>query len=98
MSVVDTHTVTKHIDDKLMNDVAPKDRDIAMVFQNYALYPHMTVYENMAFSLHKHTRHCSPHHQGGFVSAVMCASGTALAFVSVYFTDVNIKEMVSKCH
>ena len=36
---------------KLMNDVAPKDRDIAMVFQNYALYPHMTVYENMAFSL-----------------------------------------------
>lgn len=34
-----------------MNDVAPKDRDIAMVFQNYALYPHMTVYENMAFPL-----------------------------------------------
>ena len=34
-----------------MNDVAPKDRDIAMVFQNYALYPHMTVYENMAFAL-----------------------------------------------
>lgn len=40
-----------YIDDKLMNDVAPKDRNIAMVFQNYALYPHMTVYENMAFSL-----------------------------------------------
>ena len=39
------------IDGKVMNDVAPKDRDIAMVFQNYALYPHMTVYENMAFSL-----------------------------------------------
>ena len=39
------------IDDKVMNDVAPKDRDIAMVFQNYALYPHMTVYENMAFAL-----------------------------------------------
>ena len=39
------------IGDKLMNDVAPKDRDIAMVFQNYALYPHMTVYDNMAFSL-----------------------------------------------
>ena len=39
------------IDDKLMNDVAPKDRDIAMVFQNYALYPHMTVYDNMAFAL-----------------------------------------------
>ena len=40
-----------YIGDKLMNDVAPKDRDIAMVFQNYALYPHMTVYDNMAFSL-----------------------------------------------
>ncbi len=39
------------IDDRLVNDVAPKDRDIAMVFQNYALYPHMTVYENMAFGL-----------------------------------------------
>ena len=39
------------IDGKLMNDVAPKDRDIALVFQNYALYPHMSVYENMAFSL-----------------------------------------------
>jgi multiple sugar transport system ATP-binding protein len=36
---------------KVVNDVAPKDRDIAMVFQNYALYPHMTVYDNMAFSL-----------------------------------------------
>ncbi len=40
-----------YIGDKLMNDVEPKDRNIAMVFQNYALYPHMTVYENMAFSL-----------------------------------------------
>ena len=40
-----------YIGDKLMNDIAPKDRDIAMVFQNYALYPHMTVYENMAFGL-----------------------------------------------
>ena len=40
-----------YIGDKLMNDVQPKDRDIAMVFQNYALYPHMTVFENMAFSL-----------------------------------------------
>ncbi|MBQ3496685.1 MAG: sn-glycerol-3-phosphate ABC transporter ATP-binding protein UgpC [Oscillospiraceae bacterium] len=39
------------IDGKRVNDVAPKDRDIAMVFQSYALYPHMTVYENMAFSL-----------------------------------------------
>ena len=38
-------------DGKLMNDVQPKDRDIAMVFQNYALYPHMTVYDNMAFGL-----------------------------------------------
>ncbi|NUM55969.1 MAG: sn-glycerol-3-phosphate ABC transporter ATP-binding protein UgpC [Candidatus Hydrogenedentes bacterium] len=40
-----------HIDGKIVNDVAPKDRDIAMVFQNYALYPHMTVYKNMAFGL-----------------------------------------------
>ena len=40
-----------YIGDKLMNDVEPKDRDIAMVFQSYALYPHMTVYDNMAFAL-----------------------------------------------
>lgn len=40
-----------YIDDVLMNDVEPKDRDIAMVFQNYALYPHMSVYDNMVFSL-----------------------------------------------
>ncbi len=40
-----------YIGDRLVNNVAPKDRDIAMVFQNYALYPHMTVFENMAFSL-----------------------------------------------
>lgn len=40
-----------YIGDQLANDVAPKDRDIAMVFQNYALYPHMTVYDNMAFGL-----------------------------------------------
>ncbi|MGI6743520.1 MAG: ABC transporter ATP-binding protein [Eubacteriales bacterium] len=39
------------IGDKLVNDIAPKDRDIAMVFQNYALYPHMTVFDNMAFGL-----------------------------------------------
>ena len=39
------------IGDKTVNDVAPKDRDIAMVFQNYALYPHMSVFDNMAFSL-----------------------------------------------
>jgi multiple sugar transport system ATP-binding protein len=42
---------TISIDGKVVNDVAPKDRDIAMVFQNYALYPHMTVYENLAFGL-----------------------------------------------
>ena len=39
------------IGDKTVNEVAPKDRDIAMVFQNYALYPHMSVFDNMAFSL-----------------------------------------------
>ncbi|WP_326908034.1 ABC transporter ATP-binding protein [Sedimentibacter sp. MB31-C6] len=40
-----------YIDGQLINDIAPKDRDIAMVFQNYALYPHMTIYKNLAFSL-----------------------------------------------
>ena len=40
-----------YVGDRLVNDVAPKDRDIAMVFQNYAMYPHMTVYDNMAFAL-----------------------------------------------
>jgi multiple sugar transport system ATP-binding protein len=42
---------TLSIDGRVVNDVAPKDRDIAMVFQNYALYPHMTVAENLAFGL-----------------------------------------------
>lgn len=42
---------TLEIDHQVMNDVAPKDRNIAMVFQNYALYPHMTIYDNMAFGL-----------------------------------------------
>ena len=40
-----------HIGGRLINDVPPKDRDIAMVFQSYALYPHMTVYKNIAFGL-----------------------------------------------
>src|SRR3970282_2782468 len=40
-----------YIGERLVNDLPPKDRDIAMVFQNYALYPHMTVYDNMAFGL-----------------------------------------------
>ena len=40
-----------YIDDKIVNNVEPVDRDIAMVFQNYALYPHFSVYENMAFAL-----------------------------------------------
>ena len=42
---------TLYFDEKIMNKVEPKDRDIAMVFQSYALYPHMTVYDNMAFAL-----------------------------------------------
>ena len=42
---------TVEIDGVVVNDLQPKDRDIAMVFQNYALYPHLTVFENMAFSL-----------------------------------------------
>ena len=44
-----------YIDGKLVNELDPKDRDIAMVFQNYSLYPHMTVYDNMAFALKKRT-------------------------------------------
>ena len=47
----DISSGTLEIDGKVMNDVEPKDRDIAMVFQNYALYPHMTVFDNMAFGL-----------------------------------------------
>ena len=47
----DISSGTLTIDGKVVNDVPPKDRDIAMVFQNYALYPHMTVYDNMAFGL-----------------------------------------------
>ncbi|MEM7315295.1 MAG: ATP-binding cassette domain-containing protein, partial [Planctomycetota bacterium] len=47
----DVTSGTIRIGDRVVNDVAPKDRDIAMVFQNYALYPHMTVYKNLAFAL-----------------------------------------------
>lgn len=47
----DISSGTLEIDGRVVNDVEPKDRDIAMVFQNYALYPHMTVYDNMAFAL-----------------------------------------------
>ena len=50
-SLEDITEGTASIDGTVVNDVAPKDRDIAMVFQNYALYPHMTVYDNMAFGL-----------------------------------------------
>ena len=42
---------TVRVGEKVVNDLPPKDRDIAMVFQNYALYPHMTVFENMSFGL-----------------------------------------------
>src|ERR687897_1262316 len=47
----DASSGTIRIADRVVNDVAPKDRDIAMVFQSYALYPHMSVYDNMAFGL-----------------------------------------------
>jgi len=46
---ISSGTIT--IGNRVVNDIPPKDRDIAMVFQNYALYPHMTVYDNMAFGL-----------------------------------------------
>ena len=45
------HRRQARIGDRVVNDVPPKDRDIAMVFQSYALYPHMSVYDNMAFGL-----------------------------------------------
>ena len=59
-----------YIGDRLINDVPPKDRDIAMVFQNYALYPHMTVYKNMAYGSHPvqrraHCRYDPPAYSGG---------------------------------
>src|SRR5438045_8309570 len=47
------------IGERVVNDVAPKDRDIAMVFQNYALYPHMSVYDNIAFGLKRSEEHTS---------------------------------------
>ena len=50
----DISSGTIRIGDRVVNDVQPKDRDIAMVFQNYALYPHMTVYDNMSFGLRLH--------------------------------------------
>src|SRR5215216_7252834 len=49
LETISSGTLT--IGDRVVNDLPPKDRDIAMVFQNYALYPHMSVYENMAFAL-----------------------------------------------
>ena len=64
-----------YIGGQLMNDVAPKDRDISMVFQNYALYPHMTVYENMAFALKlRHEDHTLTDAEAdGDVKAVLAA-------------------------
>jgi multiple sugar transport system ATP-binding protein len=55
-----------YIGERRVNDVAPKDRDIAMVFQNYALYPHMTVYDNLAFGLklRKYPRGRDSRHRG----------------------------------
>jgi len=53
-AIADLEEVTSgeiYIEEKLVNDISPKDRDISMVFQNYALYPHMDVYNNMAFCL-----------------------------------------------
>ena len=58
-----------YIGDRLVNDVSPKDRDIAMVFQNYALYPHMTVYKNMAFGLLLRRRYAAFDNPLGFLAA-----------------------------
>src|SRR5574342_1352762 len=56
------------IDGEVVNDKAPKDRDIAMVFQNYALYPHMTVYKNMAFGLLLRRRYAAFDNPLGFLA------------------------------
>jgi multiple sugar transport system ATP-binding protein len=60
---------TIRIGDRIVNAVAPKDRDIAMVFQNYALYPHMTVYKNMAFGLLLRRRYAAFDNPLGFLAA-----------------------------
>jgi len=73
------------IDGRVVNDVEPKDRDIAFVFQNYALYPHMTVYENMAFGLK--LRKCQKmrlkdvlERQQGFLKLNICSIGNQDSF------------------
>ena len=69
------------IGDRVVNDLPPKDRDIAMVFQNYALYPHMTVEENLAFSLQLHktpkARAAAAGRRGGQDAGVWSRSSSA---------------------
>src|SRR5512138_3821758 len=65
----DISSGTIQIGDRIVNGVAPKDRDIAMVFQNYALYPHMTVYKNMAFGLLLRRRYGAWDNPVGFLLA-----------------------------
>ena len=71
-----------YIGDRLVNNVEPKDRDIAMVFQNYALYPHMNVYDNMAFGLkmrRDRAKRDRPARQGGrarFSGSAVCCSAS----------------------
>src|SRR5205823_9669965 len=64
------------IDDRVVNDVAPRDRDIAMVFQSYALYPHMSVYDNMAFGLKmRHTPKAEVQRKVGGVASMLGLEG-----------------------
>ena len=69
------------IGDRVVNDVEPKDRDIAMVFQNYALYPHMTVYDNMAFGFLS---------RRAVKSRILAASLTILS-ISSFGTFLNLR-------
>ena len=72
------------IGDRVVNDVAPKDRDIAMVFQSYALYPHLTVYDNMAFGLKLRK---VPKEEIFTVSPRTRASDTSLSTISTRAAD-----------
>ena len=81
------------IDDTIVNDVAPKDRDIAMVFQNYALYPHMTVYDNMAFGLKLRKVADVKRDKAG--NPVLDANGNTIPVMRKY-TKAEIDEKVQK--
>ena len=71
------------IGDRIVNDVPPKDRDIAMVFQSYALYPHMSVYDNMAFGLKLRKTPKSERKQPTFSTSAICSTASRSNFLVV---------------